>query len=358
MYKAKHKQKQRQEALNKARQEIEDMQGDALSRGMFTQIASEAMDKAGNTKAFLSSWSPASLDDPLSTERIEEMMKIVNSNLNALTGLSRMVGRLKGVAISSIEDTVNSHIGPPTGVGLTRDLTRTFPTEVYKLSKKAPPLVRAMQIGHWVSHGLLGWVPRSEGKYQGSFVAYVDTSSSMTDGEDLLTPAKAIAYSMAVAFNQNSMEKRPFVLRNFGSKREISESMTTDRSSLSEVVKWAKEDFHSGTNFESPFNTSVEDIRYLAHDRGVQGIDFVFITDGWAEFEDYMYDKWKRKIEKFGTRLIFVRLGNYVNPLLEQKADLFVHIDHNELLYNPERFIRSITTFVSQARFKRRSNRK
>jgi uncharacterized protein with von Willebrand factor type A (vWA) domain len=348
---------QMQQEYERKAQKVEDainrMMNNPVTNGAMREAAKEARKKTENLAAMADAWGLEMGN--MSVLDVSKIMELMDMNMDFINKLVDLIGRSEIASSSALQRVRESYIGNPTKINTTQDLSKVLPYERILLSSLAPRVLRTQQVLKWANQGLLGWVIEAEGVTQGSFVAYVDGSGSMTQGEKDIA-SKAIAFGLARVLHEDSFEQRAYVIKTFGTERdgfiEIDET-----SDLSEVAEWAGQSPHGGTEFNYCFEDCLETMKNL-EERDIIGTDLVFITDGQASVSHENRKKWAQFQERTGSRMMLVlvtRSGSSEFMSTQKKelrdmADLVLDVNPQDFRSNPEKVIDQLIDVIAMPR--------
>lgn len=348
--KADQMQKEYERKADKVEQAIKNMMGNPVTNGAMRDATKDSLKKIEDLSAMAQSWG---LDmGQMSVVDVTAIMELYESNREFISKLADLIGRSEIASSSALQRVRESYIGNPTKLNLTQDLSRVLPYEAILLSEMSPHMMRTQQVLDWASQGLLGWVIEAEGMTQGSFVAYVDGSGSMTYyNMDRIIAAKAIAFGLAKVLHDDRFEQRAYVIKTFGSYDDP--FITIDEnSSMEEIARWSGETHGGGTDFNYCFEDCLEVMDELDK-RDILGTDLVFITDGDAVLSEEHRENWKELSKRTGSRLMLVLINEgdtRYDEELERMADLVINVDPEKFANDPEDVIEQLVNIVAMPR--------
>lgn len=301
-----------------AMQMIQEAQTKPLKQAAMAAIAQAAVKETKEIAEAAAGWGmgPGSLiqSDPAAA------MAFLKHNTGKIAQIARLAGRMRGFALQARQERAPAGV-VPAGVGLTRDLTRVFPTELAMLRPDAPELLRAMKVGEFASRGLLGYTPAGDAQRRGPFVGAVDVSPSMRirgGAPEIVAKAVALGISQVA-----QMESRPYSLFAFASDRNAVTAVTNEGDWPAHLA-WASSSQGGGTDFDMALDLTLRHLRELG--KKANGADALFISDGEAGVSDQMRYTWKSFAMDTGARLFYVPVGRGGRPEIEELADRVVEI--------------------------------
>ncbi len=302
-----------------AMKEISQAQDDAMTRAAVAHAVRQAAKEAADVAQVMGGWGLG----PGSDVRVDPRaaLEFVRRNAAKFRRIAALAGRMRGVVLQARRERV-AHGPIPAEAGLTRDLLRTFPTELALLHPNAPGVLRAKAIARWAEGGLLGWRLRGDEEKRGPFVAAVDVSGSMSGEREIV--AKAVALGVAQVARA---EGRKYILFTFGADDDPVYAVTSDQG-WEEHLRWAEMSRGGGTSF----NRALRETMKRLQEMNARGADALFISDGEARVADEVARAWRAFREATGARLLYVpvargygsieALADQVIPLaeLDEKA--------------------------------------
>lgn len=323
-----------------------DIMKDILGQGLLGKLMSDSKETVDKAKEFADSWG-LDQSDPTSLD-VEKALALMDQGSFFIASMAKLLGRLKGVGLQSIEHAKTSFIGPPTQVSLTKNLMRVFPEQRAYLSPQANAFLRARQVVRLSRSGLLGWTPTVEGKHSGSFIVECDDSGSMSNERILI--AKAICLGIARALKEDDDEhwERHYQIACFDTMVH-QDQVITDQSSWQDHFNWAVRHNGGGTSFSAAFEDACIRIRML-EDSGIHGVDLLFLTDGEDELLPEFEREWLLVVKQYHARLHYVGIGDITNPRLRKLATTFVQVrNEGELETRAEEIVQRIVTSIIEA---------
>lgn len=336
-----------EEYENKAKsveKSIENMMDNPIANGAMRQTARDSRDKMEKLAAVAKAWGLEIGD--MGVVDMTAILALYEQNSRFIDRLSDLIGRSEVTSVSALERVRETYVGTPSKISLTQDLSKVLPFESLLLSEMSPHIIRTQQVIDWANQGLLGWIDESEGKTQGSFVAYVDGSGSM-EGDRILT-AKAIAFGLAKTLHDDSLEQRTYVIKTFGSEDdgfiEIDET-----SNMEEIARWSSMFFNGGTEFDYCFSDCLKVMETLEK-REILGTDLIFMTDGESQLSKKNIKKWDEFSKRTGSRMIFVHItdkdgssyGRQAIRDMKRMCDLYIKIKPKDFIKNSDAVINQI----------------
>lgn len=326
---------------------VEKIKNNPLAQGMVEGVVQEAAKEGESVAAVCRAWgmNPSEIQ----VGDVDDILELAKGHGDFLTDLANMIGRMQGIASSTIAATRSHYIGMVTEADITKDPLRLMPTERMYFHPGAPPLLRAIKtMQFFCGAGLLGWRPKVEAKNKGAFVAVVDESGSM-HGEPIKA-AKAIALGIAMALmNDKSVVERGYEIFGFAEDDDPTPSVSY-KDGWRAHVEWAKVFLEGGgTDFNFAIDEAIKRLHALK-EQGVSGADCLFITDGYARMTSHTVKNWQTVHGETGARMIVVSIGGNRNPQLEGIADLFIQVknpqDFGKLA---EQIVRDVTSNIIRA---------
>jgi uncharacterized protein with von Willebrand factor type A (vWA) domain len=313
-----------QQIADDVRQKIEKMKGNALADAMLSDALEQAEEAGQDARHAFKAWGWGS-ESGYDNVDIDSINKIMDLNPEILEQLGALLGRMEGLASNTIEQVKDSPVGAVAEVDVTRDLIKLFPLERAYLSDKAPQLLRTNKVLNWVTHGLIGWKHKGEGRKSGSFVAMIDGSGSMFGGQPPdIVYAISIGLGVARALRAN-MGDKVYSLGIFGDHYD-SISWVRHDNSVGDHMTWASTAPAGGTDFNKAIRKSIDEIRRQKK-AGQEGVDLLFITDGYARMNDKTIKKWVKAQEETNTRMFYVNIGgNEINEQVKKLSDATYNI--------------------------------
>lgn len=309
--KAKKARQQAEALADEASQKIEDASKHPIKKQVMAKAVEKAKQAGDEAKEAMASWGIEPGDS--STQDVDEILKLVeNASMNHV---SKVLGRLRGMATSTIKGYKQTNTGAVSQVGATKDVTKMFMSEVVKLNRKAPPIVRANKIREMASQGLMGWIPLEEQKESGSFIFIVDESGSIGTKTCLYEKAMAIAIAKSI---QDELEAgRRYELYGFDTK--IVTSVTSDED-WRQHIAFMREYSGGGTRIALALNHAIDRAEVM-HLSGIEGVDIVLVSDGLDDIGDQVLDRLDDLNTRIGVRLFYIHIGSYSwSEELEKRA--------------------------------------
>jgi uncharacterized protein with von Willebrand factor type A (vWA) domain len=295
---------------------VEDARGKPFKQAAMMAAAKEAAKEAGETAEAMAGWGmgPGShiYSDPKAAQ------DFLAANQGKIARIARLAGRMRGFALQSRKE--RASVGfVPTEVGLTQDLMRLFPTELFLLRPDAPAFLRVGKVTQFMEAGLLGYKPVGDAEKRGPFVAAVDVSPSMRVGDREIV-AKAVALGVAQVAKQ---EGRPYVLFAFGSDQRLMMSISS-KDDWSAHLKWAANSQSGGTDFDMALGEVVRLLREMG--KSAVGTDALFISDGEAGLLEQSRADWQGFARETSARLLYVPVAQSYYTDMEETADRVIHL--------------------------------
>jgi uncharacterized protein with von Willebrand factor type A (vWA) domain len=295
---------------------VEDAQGKPFKQAAMMAAAKEASKEAGETAEAMAGWGlgPGShiYSDPKAAQ------DFLAANQGKIARIARLAGRMRGFALQSRKERVPMGF-VPTEVGLTQDLMRLFPTELFLLRPDAPAFLRVGKVTQFMEAGLLGYKPVGDAEKRGPFVAAVDVSPSMRVGDREIV-AKAVALGVAQVAKQ---EGRPYVLFAFGSDKRLMTAVTS-KDDWSAHLNWTANSQNGGTDFDMALTEVMRHLVEMGKDS--KGADALFISDGEAGVGQGTRSDWRDFAAQTGARLLYVPVAKSYYTDMEDTADKVIHV--------------------------------
>lgn len=333
-----------QEAGEKAKEFVESLRNDPIKGHAAEAAAESGKEAGGKVDAVMKSWG---------LESGEVQPTDVNTILNIASqdrfkSLSEMLGRLQGIASSTVSDVKAQSTSAVSNVDLTEEVEQVFMDELMWLSPQAPVTTRAEQLDQMLNGGLLGWLPVNSQQNGGSFLMYLDTSGSMSEAD--VNAEKALALGIARALQDDDPE-RTYRIIDFESKLHLPGVCRDD--DWKTHINWALNRVSGGTNFVNVFEHAVNEITDMA-ERGIKSTDVVFVTDGIAPLPETTIQKWMELKTRISTRLIYLRvdspwggMGGH-DPVADIADVKYLGITANEIFTDCEKLCVEIARSIAE----------
>ncbi|HPG58597.1 MAG TPA: VWA domain-containing protein [Candidatus Wallbacteria bacterium] len=190
------------------------------------------------------------------------------------------ISEIKKRSVTRVDKRGNNEVF---GIRLSDDLERMLPSELINLENEE---LEYLFYSRYLEKRLLTYelIGKSkeqkdeESRKKGPAVACIDTSGSM-DGIRIL---KAKALLLAVA-NILEKENRSLYVILFGASGETRELNIEKSEKNSEILKFLKQGFGGGTDFDTPIEKSIEIIESI---KGYNKADILMITDGLCQISN------------------------------------------------------------------------
>ncbi len=304
---------QAQAAAQQAYASATEATGKPLKQARMAAAVRQASEAANEVAEAAAGWGfgPGS---PIATDPAAAL-EFARRNRDKLARIAKLAGRMKGFALQARRSRVPTGF-VPADVGMTKDITRLFPTEFALMLPNAPAAIRAEKTIAFLQGGLLGYIPDSPQDKRGPFVGAVDVSPSMWGGRDDV--AKAVALGIAQTARQ---EGRDYILFAFASDDPLMRStVITNRSDWSAHLDWAGNSQSGGTDFDMALTLAMELLV------GLEKADCLFISDGEAGVGEKAAAAWRAFTVEHGARLFYVPVGGSGYIDIERLADKVVPV--------------------------------
>ena len=183
-----------------AAQKIDKLSENPIAKGMMVSAMESCEEKAEEVNAAMAGWGIEPGD--VSSQSSEDILDYLQNNTDKLKEIADMGGRLKGFSAKVIDDARNHYTGPASEVKITKNILRLLPTERAALNSPIP-LVAAQKKIALFGEGLLGIVPRNEGRKEGNLEIMVDGSGSMCGQNEIFAKAAALGIAKALRDDPN-----------------------------------------------------------------------------------------------------------------------------------------------------------
>lgn len=301
------------DATARAVASVQQAQGSAYQDAKIASYARQAANKAQETAKAVAGWGMGPGSSVQTDPR--QALEFLKANSGKMQRIAQLAGRLRGFALDARRTRVVPS-GVPAVVGMTQDITRVLPTELFLLRPDVPAVVRLNRVGQLLDGGLPGYIPQSSGEARGPFVAAVDVSPSMHGGREIA--AKGIALGLAQTARQDG---RDYTLYAFSSDpRTI--AVCHSRQDWRAHIAWAGDSQRGGTDFDMALNKAIEELEALDAERA----DCLFISDGEAGILPATAARWKAFAERTGARLFYVPVGRGGMIDIELLADRTIEV--------------------------------
>lgn len=317
---------------------IDQMRQDPIRSNAANAIMSEAARAGKEVDDLCKSWGIGPGD--MTSTDIDLILSLAGNN--NFTALSDLLGRLTGIASTTIQNVKTASFGAVSRVDRTKKIPQVFPAKFTRLSRQAPVVMRARALQEFIRDGLLGWVPIDQAKKGGSFLMYVDESGSMRGA---VTAAKALAMGIARAL-QDDDPARDYGLFGFSDDLFLPGVWRAD--DWRAHITWARQCANGGTKFVPVFNHAIDELERMK-ERGVTSADFVFVTDGIAPLPAETINHWKELKTRISTRLIYLRIGGWGHDKVAEIADLkYLDIQPAMIVNDAERLCAEIAQEIAR----------
>ena len=330
-----------------ADEKLDDLKDNVLAQGMVNNALKDAKEEGEKVSAMMKGWGldPGNMSTEDATQLVEQSQQM------NLKQLAEILGRLRSIAESTIDEAKQQYTGAITEADMTKDITKLLPTELGYLSRMSPQYMRAEKIDQLVSgQGLLGWKPRVTGEREGHFIAAIDESGSMHGTPILVAKAIVLAIGQAL-LNDPTVQARYYEAFGFANSRDGTPTVTSN-DGWAGHIDWANEFIMGGgTDFDFAVNESIK--RLEAMDK--QGADLLFITDEMARMTPETRRKWNEFREKTGSRLILIGItGGYGwggdDSDIQELCDLYIKTNKRSAIDAAEEITAQITAFIAEGR--------
>lgn len=290
----------------------------------------EGVEKAKNAKELVESFG---LDaGQISTNDYQQCLDARDRmGQTRLTDLINKIGRAKGISVGMLRPSVLNPNGLICNAGLTRNIVNGFCNELAFLSRGAPKALRDLKVLEWADHGIMGMVEGSDPDRTGGLIIMVDNSGSMEGKRQML--AKALALGFAKGAEENNQK---YAIRSFSSRGDEPScnqsnphgkdcwSVLTEKTPWIEHLQWATYSTSGGTDFDFALKHAL----FLLNEReNKEEYDIIFITDGAGNLNDKMINEFLTAKEKYGTRLVQLRISSMGYSPLDELSSATVHIN-------------------------------
>jgi hypothetical protein len=133
---------------------LEQAQADAMAQAAVAQATRQAGQAGQETARAMAGWGLGPGSDVRTDP--QAALEFARRQTDRLRRIAELAGRMRGIALQARRERV-VHGPIPAVAGLTRDLTKVFPSELALLRSDAPAVLRAQQVARWAEGGLLGW---------------------------------------------------------------------------------------------------------------------------------------------------------------------------------------------------------
>jgi uncharacterized protein with von Willebrand factor type A (vWA) domain len=287
-----------------------------LTQAAMLSYAQEAAGEAREMAEVMAGWGHEAATGARTDPHLA--LEIIRQTQGKIRQISRLAGRMRGYALKGQSERVPQGVELE-DVGYTRDLRRTFPSELALLRDDAPAVIKAQKTAEYATRGLIGFEPSGDEDKRGDFVAATDKSGSMSGGPDVV--AKAIALGCGQTAR---MEGRTYTLFTFATRGDGIDIVRSDES-FQKHLDWAGGFGGGGTDFELALDRAIEHLRQLPN-KGKKA-DLLFISDGGANVNSPARRKWAEFKAETGSRLFYVPVGNWGMRDIEDIADRVLHIE-------------------------------
>ncbi len=332
--------RQEAEAIgNEASKKIEDTSKHPIRKQVMAKAVEEAQKAGQETAEGMAMWG---VEPGVPTEQdVERILKIATDT--DMQEVTRVLGRLRGLATSTIRGYKQANTGAVSKVGQTKDLTRAFPLEIMSLNASMPRIVRAKKAREWISQGLMGWIPLEEQKESGSFIFIVDESGSI--GDTTCAYEKAMAIAIAKSIQDEIESGRRYELYGFDTK--ICTSVTSD-DDWRQHVAFASEYSGGGTRITMALDHAIARAEVMDAS-GIEGVDIVLVSDGIDSIDKSVFDRLDDLNTRLGVRLFYIHIGTWSwSEELEKRAYATWHIaNSNSFIEMVEELTKAVCEMVA-----------
>lgn len=282
-------------------------------RQSYRDIAEAVTDEVAEMQAAVASWGSGSggMGEVSSKDRIE-LAKRLQANPK-LRELADMMGRMKHLASSKLEERITKEPSMIVGVTTGNDIEEVLPEELSLLSSAAKPLFYKK----YVEKSLLQY--QTEGKKKtgrGAIVALLDNSESMTGYPEMMLKAIILGGVLTVA----TREKRDVYLVFFSDDVVAEFSFPNDmddQDRIRTMLEVAEVGPAGGTDYVPPLKKGLEKLS----EKEYQKADILFITDGLCTVPDDFLKWFRSRKEQKGFRVTSVLLDNEETEVLQGFSD-------------------------------------
>jgi uncharacterized protein with von Willebrand factor type A (vWA) domain len=291
---AEQHQAKRDEAIGRAMAAMDAVEGDEMSRAVLHAACKQAGDKGKEVADSVKGWgieegSPV-LNDPSAAQ------EFANLNTDKLQKIAEYLGRLRGISLSTLEQTRQKGI-MPTGAEMTRNFPQMFVEELAQLSSGVPTVLQTRQWIRWSETGLNGWKMTGTGEKAGNFYALVDESASMRGLDEI------IAKGAILGICQSAMaDGRKYRIGAFSSWTDIRPLYS--EQDWKAHMQWAAQFQSGGTDFNYALKWAMDAME--ADSDGMEAADVLILTDGWGAVSETVANRWMSIREQYSTRLFYV----------------------------------------------------
>ena len=338
---------QHEQNVQEALERIEQIQKNIIGAQIMSNASRKADESAEEAETFLKSWGV----DPgeITIADVDQMMNLVNGNSEKMERIAELAGRFEGICTNALQKAREAYIGQVVDVHYTQDFTMMFSTELcYLMSPEVPQLIHTRYMTDFLSHGLLGFEARAEGKEFGSIYVMVDGSGSMNPtAGGFEIQAKAIALGLARAMQKDKLSDKKYTLCTFGSWRDPFFYVNSD-DNMVEHFAWAEKFQNGGTNFDNAFDEAIKRMKDMP-----DGTDLVFITDGECTLGLDYQRKWRNYKNETNARLLYVDVSGHDNSSLRSISDVYMLVTFDKdgnMDMVAENIADSLATSIERAR--------
>lgn len=102
---------------------------------------------------------------------------------------------------------------------------------------------------------------------------------------------------------------REYSLEQFSSKHNLGDKKITSEASWEKHLDWATNGFKGGTDFDLALRGVMQNAKEL-YDKGVRGIDALFVSDDECRLSDTIIKEWLEFKEEYDVRLLYIAIGD------------------------------------------------
>lgn len=273
-------------------------------------IVADAEQIGGTMSAFMRTWGIEDGDVvTLNINDVSQLMSMLGDS--AFAQLSFLIGRIYNIGMKVLtgRSSVDLVEDDP---GFTDELTDI---DLLDLARLSPVLGEDVQMYNlrkfYEDGGAWGTTRSARAKNKGTFLAAIDESMSMEEplGVDEPTSRAIFSKALTLGLMQSAvLSGQEFYAIGFSSQIQQTD-LVTNRSSVSERMKFGLHHFNGGTNFNVPLSLLLDLFDGLS-ETDKEGSDILFVTDGECTVSQDVVERLFMAKEHYGLRLILLVIGN------------------------------------------------
>ena len=336
--------------MEEAIESIDKLKGSPQGQAVMNAITEDAKEEGEKVQAVMRGWGAEA--GSMTTTDVDSIIEYSKATPmgDKLKEIAKLAGRLKGLALNTMQDERKGVIGPATLPDKTKDVERLFQSEFIQMSQKAPRALRAVKIAEFIDKGgLLGWIPAARRKEYGDVEFYIDGSGSMSGNPEIVAKSVCLGIAKAMREDRGSTVDRWYRLSMFSTSRQGFIRCEHDSTWLTHM-QWAAKMPNGGTDFNYVLKSAIEKITER-HRKGKKGTDLILITDGIAKMSQEVIDDWKKLVSDTGARmfLIAVNIPDHYITQFEGLADFIFKVgSHGTLEMVADDLTEKISQFIVQ----------